>query len=470
MISVPTNADKMANRRVHDLFALPVQRAYLLFHPQSRVSALVNVRALELLRQWFNGAISAARLPEPLAELARSLSEKAAAQPDDLQRPLNPQFLGLIPTRSCNASCRYCDFGSGRSRHLSMPLAMAAAAVAWWADFLKNSGQTGMEIHFFGGEPFVARQVVETTVHRGRALAAANDLALHLEVSTNGVFEPQYAPFVGDYFDAVVLSLDGLREVHDFHRPLNPQQGAFETVRRTARLLSKAPTELCLRCCISQANVNQMETIAEWFCREFQPAAINFETLTPNLETLASGLFPPDPYLFARHAHKSMQIIRGYGIQAVYAAAQSDPMRPNFCPVGHDTLIIAPDGLISSCYLPRSTWRNRGLNMAVGRIDAHGRVEIDHDAIMRLRRMVKDKPRCKNCFCRFTCAGGCHVSHTHPESARRYGDFCIQTRLLTACGLLDEMGQEEAARGLLSDRVAMQKMALQPSDRIEAMA
>lgn len=458
----------MANGRAHELFALPVQHAYLLFHPLTRVSALVNARALELLRQWLNGAISAAHLPEHLAELARLMSETGAAQPDDLQRPFKPQFLGLIPTRSCNASCRYCDFGSGRSRHAVMPLGMASAAAAWWAEFLKNSGQTGMEIHFFGGEPFTARRVVETTVHRGRALAASNGLALHLEVSTNGVFEPKYAQFVGDYFDAVVLSLDGLREAHDFHRPLNAQQGTFETVRRNARLLSKTPTELCLRCCISQANVNQMETIAEWFCREFQPAAINFETLTPNPETLATGLYPPDPYFFAQQAYGTMQIIREYGIQAVYAAAESEPMQPNFCPVGHDTLIIAPDGLISSCYLPRSTWRNRGLNMAVGRINAFGRVEIDHAAIMRLRRMVTDKPRCINCFCRFTCAGGCHVSHTHPKSARRYGDFCIQTRLLTACKLLDEMGQEAAARGLLSDKDAMRKMALQSSDRIEA--
>jgi len=347
-----------------------------------------------------------------------------------------------------------------------MSLSMAGAAVTWYAHFLRQSEQQRMEIHFFGGEPFVARDVVETVIHRSRAMAARHNLEPHFEVSTNGVFEADYARFVGDYFHAVVLSFDGFQEIHDRHRPIDTLRGSFDAVRQSALLLSESPTELCLRCCVSSFNVEQLEEIADWFCREFQPAAINFEPLSANPQSQAAGLRPPDPYEFVQNYTQARKTVLNYGIKPVYAATEGDAMRTSFCPVGKDTLIVSPDGRISSCYLPQSIWREHGLDMDVGRIDQNGLVTIDQTAISRLRHLVTDKPRCTNCFCRWTCAGGCHVSHTYPGSSLHYEDFCIQTRLLTACKLLEEMGQEQVAESLLADKVAMETLALQTSDRI----
>lgn len=460
-------AESMVRGSGAELFALPVQNAFLVFNPLLQVSTLVNTRALDLLRQWLCGYVSFGSLPSELADLAILLTEDTSDRTDDTHGPLNPQFLGIIPTRACNAACKYCDFGSGRGKHRTMPLTIADATVTWYADFIRHCGQSLMKVHFFGGEPFVAREVVETVIHRSRALAAGYDLETHFEVSTNGIFEPEYARFVGDFFNAVVLSFDGFKEVHDYHRPISKHHGSFEDVRRSALLLSESPTELCLRCCISTENVTLMEAIADWFCRDFQPSVINFETLTTNPATLAAGLRPPNPYLFAKHCHRAQQIIRKQGIQAVYASASCETLKPSFCPVGQDTLIVSPDGRIGSCYLPQSVWRERGLDMNIGKINSEGKVGIDFDAIVRLRRLVTDKPRCKNCFCKYTCSGGCHVSHTYPDSSLQYEDFCIQTRLLTACNLLDEMEQKEAAESLLSNRNAMKALALQVSDVIK---
>ena len=47
---------------------------------------------------------------------------------------------------------------------------------------------------------------------------------------------------------------------------------------------------------------------------------------------------------------------------------------------------------------------------------------------------------------------------------RDYHAFCIQTRLLSACRLLEEMNLPHAAEALLADKMAMKALALQPSD------
>jgi uncharacterized protein len=344
---------------------------------------------------------------------------------------------------------------------------MAVKAVNWYADFQRQSGKMKMEVHFFGGEPFVCRETVEAAVHRSRLLADKYGLEPHLEASTNGLFEPAYAQFAGDYFQAVVLSIDGFEDSHNRHRPAGPGLGSFSAARRSAAVLARSETQLCLRCCVSQLNCGRLEETAVWFSEEFQPAYINFEPLTVNDRTRAASLEPPDPYEFAGSFCRARALAAGFGVKAVYAASDGEPWQASFCPVGRDALIVSPDGRVSGCYLPRETWRAHGLDLDLGRLSEAGEMELDPHAVFRLRRLARDKPGCARCFCRPVCSGGCHVHHSCQGSSAHYDHFCIQTRLITAAGLLEDLGLEEAARAFWEDRRAMEELALQPSDLLE---
>ena len=94
-----------------------------------------------------------------------------------------------------------------------MSLDLATAAVEWMATRNAAAGRENLEIHFFGGEPFVAPDVVETSVHYARSRAGELGLRTRFEVSTNGCFSERCRTFIADYFDAVVLSFDGPEEV-----------------------------------------------------------------------------------------------------------------------------------------------------------------------------------------------------------------------------------------------------------------
>jgi uncharacterized protein len=445
----------------------PAKGTFLVYSPLRGIAALLNESALKELRRRM-----AAAAPDPSFPVGSELDElaglllRAPAEPPSITGPLNPLFLGLLPTRRCNCNCVYCDFEAAGENSSEMSPAMAASALTWYADFLRESGRGQMEVHFFGGEPLIRRDVIETAVHRSRLLADSRGLSLHLEVSTNGIFEREYARFVGDYFQAVLLSLDGFREIHDRQRPAGAGRSSFSPARRTASLLAQTPTELCLRCCVSNLNLRRLEEIAAWFCEEFQPSVINFEPLTDNPRARAAGLSPPDPYVFAGQFAKARVLAARYGIRAVYAATEGEPAQTSFCPVGKDALIVAPDGRVSSCYLPRKAWVERGLDLDVGRLKPDG-LEVAPDAIARLRGLVLDKARCARCFCQWVCSGGCRVQHSYPGSSPAYGPFCIQTRLLSACRLLEDMNLPHIAEALLADQKAMEALALQASDRFD---
>jgi uncharacterized protein len=442
------------------VFLIPVLDQWLVYAPLHKVTALVNPAAARMLRAGTTPPVGA------LAELAELLRQTPDEVPQLLAGEIRPSFLGIMPTRGCNLACVYCNFGGPTAAKVHMKPEVAVAAVDWMAEGLVRAGRRDFQIHFFGGEPFISPEIVDIVVHRARLQSAQHDLSLYVDASTNGVFPESRAEFIGDYFGGVVLSFDGPPEFHDRHRPAFKGRPSFEIVEKTARMLSEMPLDLCLRVCITDDSVGEMENITRWMVQSFRPAVVNFESLTPGPLAENAGLKVPDPYRFARHCIGAYRVAESLGVRAVYSAAETEKARLSFCPVGTDAVIVSPDGRASACYLMPEDWEARGLDMDVGQFHGDGRVDIDYAAVGAARRLPLDKPRCRGCFAQWTCAGGCHVNQTFPQAAPQYTEFCVQTRLVTACLLLRDLGRDDLVDALLADRHAMETLARHDWDPI----
>jgi len=106
------------------------------------------------------------------------------------------------------------------------------------------------------------------------------------------------------------------------------------------------------------------------------------------------------------------------------------------------------------------------MDLTIGRILADGTVDIRMPDVLGLRRLIQSKPRCARCFCRLTCAGGCHVNHSYPGCAERYSDSCLAIRALTAATLLEDLGQSDVANDLVEDPEALDRLSARSSDRV----
>jgi uncharacterized protein len=445
-----------------DMFIIPVLGQFLLYAPLHNLAALVDLAAARQLKRQLASRDWDRR--GPLGEIAGTLAGKAEPTPLPRRGDFTPSFLGLLPTRRCNLGCRYCGFVTGADGERVMSLDLARDAVNWYMDAVGRAGVQEAEVHFFGGEPFCAAEVLDLAVYLARRRAAEMGCTVAFEVATNGVFDEARARWAADNLDTVVLSFDGPPDIQDRHRPHRGGQPSFEEVARTARVLSAGGSDLCIRACVTDETVQRMPDLADWFCEHFHPGSVCFEPLQPSPESRAAGLQPPDPWDFAGQFIQAASILESHGVLPVYAAADIRTKRATFCPVGRDAAIVSPDGTISACYLLQQDWEAKGLDLRLGRMEA-ATAQLDLDAVASVRRLnVHNKPVCAGCFCKYHCAGGCHVNHGPQGPQAGYDRLCIQTRIITLRNILVAMGQDELVGEWMGQREAAEAAIGQPSD------
>lgn len=451
------------------IFCLPVGAVSLIYAPLHGLAAVLRNDAAQRLASMLR---EGEPLPAgPLRAIAAHLRETAPALPRARSGPLSsPLFLGIIPTRGCNMACGYCDFAAPKSGSPVMGLDLARAAVDGYLTLLDRGGHRRGAIHFFGGEPFHAPDVVEFVVEFAARRAGDLGIGIDFEASTNGLVSSARAEWMADRFSTIVLSLDGPARVHNRQRPGINGKATFGVVSRTAKFLSAGPVDLIVRSCVTAASVELLSEWATWVSEELRPGTVCFESLTGSAVTAVAGILPPDPYVLAQQFTRAARILEKSGIQAVQSTSDVSECRISACPVGQDALIVSPDGAVDACYLLEKEWRDHGLDLRLGRVGAGARsLRIDDAALDRTRQLAaRPKPLCSSCFCQYHCAGGCHVHHGTDRAAAAYDDMCLATRLITASQILRRLRLASIADDCLADPVAASALARHADDRLIA--
>ena len=454
-----------------EVFALPVGERWLVAAPLHGLTALVDRAAVRQLRAGLqDGQV---RVSRPVEPVLLALRGEPKHHPQAISGPPGePTFLGLVTTRACNMGCRYCDFAAPKQASPAMEFDLARQAVLGYLELLARSQTPNGQIHFFGGEPFVTAKLIHAVIEFARLEAAARSIRLDFEAITNGLYPADRARWIADHFQTIVLSLDGPADLQDRNRPAVNGHAVFNQVDRSARIFARSQAELILRACVTADAAPRLPQIAAWMADEYQPAAICFETLTPSALSLAARLAPPDPWEFARSFEAARVLLAARGIEAVLSTADLKKIQVNFCPVGKDALIVTPDGKINVCYLLENDWIECGLDFTIGKVDLAApnggeRLKIDLEKLQAARNMVVDRRSlCANCFCRFTCAGGCYVRHDTSRPPGEYDDICVQTRLVTLSQLLEQVNLPGLWAGWWQDRAAQERAVWQADDRL----
>ncbi len=159
---------------MNKLFRIPVLDKWLVYAPFSQQVALVNTSASDALTNDDEHVLS-----PPLKELKECLLTDTKAVTELPHDEVCPSFLGIIPTRSCNIGCLYCNFAGPTSLKKEMNPRIAVSAIDWMAKRLADLGQTKFQIHFFGGEPFISPEIIDVVVH---PVEAPRDPVTHVGV------------------------------------------------------------------------------------------------------------------------------------------------------------------------------------------------------------------------------------------------------------------------------------------------
>ncbi len=139
--------------------------------------------------------------------------------------------LCLHIAHDCNLACRYCfaEEGEYHGRRAFMSYETGKQAL----DFLiANSGnRRNLEVDFFGGEPLMNWQVVKDLVRYGREQEKIHNKNFRFTLTTNGVLlNDDVIEFANKEMANVVLSIDGRKEVNDHMRPFRSGKGSYDLI------------------------------------------------------------------------------------------------------------------------------------------------------------------------------------------------------------------------------------------------
>ncbi|WP_115120128.1 radical SAM/SPASM domain-containing protein [Synechococcus sp. UW105] len=433
------------------VFAIPAGSSWLIHAPLHNFNALLTEEDIQEIR-----SNKVNMQDTELAIINQLIQQEPHLKPKQKQGELSDEFLVFVTTRGCNLQCTYCHFDGPTSPQNSLDIQRAKEIIKWTAKRRsqrqqKTKEEQPLRIHFFGGEPFTTFELIKEIVEFTNKECLKNCIQPFYMATTNGVLSESMRVWISENFHKIILSIDGEQDEHDRHRPINKDHGSYQAVARSADYFSKSKLELHIRGCITSETVHNMKSIASNMVKRWQPASIKFEPLTENTLTILASLYPPNPTDFAKNWYHTFLHLRGTGVDFAYTPINPGEPRLTSCLVGDDAIVVHPDGSLNACYLSPSDWEKHEMNLKIGEVNANGKISIEQSNINEIRELVAKKDKCEDCFCRYSCAGGCHVTHTHKGAEYKYDDFCIGTRLITASLLLEAIGRPDLISSILDD-------------------
>ena len=318
--------------------------------------------------------------------------------------------LCLHVAHDCNLACKYCfaEEGEYHGRRAIMSLETGKKAL----DFLvANSGnRVNLEVDFFGGEPLLNWEVVKQLVEYGRSLEEPNNKKFRFTLTTNGVLlNDEIIEFANKEMSNVVLSIDGRKEVNDAMRPFRGGQGSYDVIvdkfKKVAE--SRDQNNYYVRGTYTHNNLDFSEDVKHLAELGFEQISVEPVVASPSD---SYALRPEDiPTLLSQYDELAKYIIErrkaGKGINFFHfmidlSGGPCVAKRLSGCGSGTEYLAITPWGDIYPCH---QFVGNEDFLM--GNVD-EGIVRTDlRDEFKTCNVYAKEK--CKECFAKFYCSGGC---------------------------------------------------------------
>lgn len=101
------------------IYAVPLLDRYLLVAPFHETTALVNRSALHQIADFLADGSPECCYAD-ISSLGSILKRPVHPMDTGTRQPVNPVFLGIIPSRRCTMQCVYCDFGGSADAAVRM--------------------------------------------------------------------------------------------------------------------------------------------------------------------------------------------------------------------------------------------------------------------------------------------------------------------------------------------------------------
>jgi len=357
------------------------------------------------------------------------------------QRKTVVKALCLHIAHDCNLACKYCfaEEGEYHGRRALMTFEVGRKAL----DFLiANSGsRRNLEVDFFGGEPLMNWQVVKDLVAYGREQEKLHDKHFRFTLTTNGVLlNEEVQAFVNKEMDNVVLSLDGRKAVNDRMRPFRNGKGSYDLIVPKFRRLAESRNQqkYYIRGTFTRQNLDFSKDVMHFVDLGFEQISIEPVVGEDSDPYAIRERDLPDIFreydILAKMMVERGRAGKGFTFFHFMIDLEGGPCvskRLSGCGSGTEYLAVTPWGDLYPCH--QFVGQEEFL---MGNVDEGiARPEIADEF---RSCSVYSKEKCKGCFARFYCSGGCMANSYkfHQTIHDTYDVSCEMERKRVECAIM----------------------------------
>ncbi len=348
--------------------------------------------------------------------------------------------LCLNVSHDCNLACKYCFAGQGEYHGDRALMSYEVGKQA--LDFLvANSGsRKNLEVDFFGGEPLMNLDVVKQLVEYGRSIEEEKGKKFRFTLTTNGVLlDDDFVEYANKELKNVVLSIDGRKEVNDRMRPTRNGKGSYDIIMpKFKEFAKKRQGEYYIRGTFTHNNLDFCDDVVNFIEEGFKEISMEPVVAAPE-EPYA--IREEDVPVIKEQYDKLAKIlvdrakegkpVNFFHFNIDLAGGPCVYKRLSGCGSGTEYLAVTPWGDLYPCH------------QFVGQEDFklgdvwHG---IDNEKVVEEFKCnnVYAKDKCKNCFARFYCSGGCAANayQFHNKILEAYDIGCELEQKRIECALM----------------------------------
>ncbi len=349
--------------------------------------------------------------------------------------------LCLHIAHDCNLACKYCfaEEGEYKGDRSLMSAEVGKRAL----DFLvENSGnRVNLEVDFFGGEPLMNFDVVKEIVAYGRSLEKEHNKKFRFTLTTNGMLlNDEIMEFANKEMSNVVLSIDGRKEIHDLMRPTPNGKGSYDIILPKFQKFAKlrGGKSYYVRGTFTRNNLDFCEDVLHMADLGFDE--ISIEPVVAEEEAPYAIREEDLPKIFEQYDRLAKEMIkrekegRGFTFFHYMIDLTGGPCvakRLSGCGSGTEYLAVTPWGDLYPCH----QFVGEDGFLLGNVFDGIQKQELVNEF---KGCNVYTKEKCKDCFARFYCSGGCAANSYkfHGTLNDAYDIGCEMERKRVECALM----------------------------------
>ena len=394
---------------------LPVDSEHrLLFDTLRGGAVVVNAGAYEIFDSFRQRPVSAgpprgADADDRAAATVRCLRQAGLVHPAGaVQRPAfapgKTLTAWLHVTNSCNLRCPYCYLNKSDE---DMDPATGKAAVDAVIRSAVDHGFTAVKLKYAGGEASLNHRLVLSLHEHAADLAARHGLRLYATLLSNGAALPSsLVQALRAAGIKVMISLDGIGDLHDAQRPFTTGRPSFAHVERGIARLIEHDHAPHISVTITSRNAGGVADVVRFSLARNLTFSLNlfrdndcaasFPDLRYEEQAIISGLL-------AAFGAIEESLPRWSVLGSVLDRGQLLEPRQRSCGVGQDYVVIDQRGAVAKCHME--------IEKTIGDVFTADPLElVRRDRTTALNLISDEKEGCRDCDWRYWCTGGCTVA------------------------------------------------------------